>query len=497
MSSQPITWRSITAPDYTGAMSGMVSASKLLDTAFARAGSTLKDYEDGAQRIADREEQAKLLAYQEFMNSLKTPEDIEANLDTIAAMRAGLDQEGRLKTLNSLNERRTAAQKEVTEGRTYRDNEFAFRNRELFNTVKAKALAGDAAGALADLETVRANNPNHAAMVAEVEKLRSQFVEEQQRNLEFGLKINNAVTAGDIQKQSLRKTTAEADEAENRAADAATNRNIDRLVAEEATAHQQRVADAWQKVSEYAEVFELPMKNGKVNLGALDLSQRKMLEENLKLNGLPSLSTLEGGDTAARNDLIERSRQSGQFTPTQLDRILQQSEKAFDTTSPGTIGNDAETRAANEAALDAQAKLSRMSFGTPDTPESREAAIADFEDIVKNYAKPGSDRYRSYMSQYFDILENGGINIQYDEKNPDKKFRVIPGKESMKAILATMDRAWALNPGNLTRGSGYNDDIISAYQKWVNDPKNQRGAAEFAKEQLRQLTKQALKPKEK
>ena len=497
--SGPITWRSIVAPDYTGAMKGMESANRMLDTAFARAGSTLKDYEAGAQKIADREEQGKLLAYQEFMNSLKTPEAIAENQDTIAAMRAGLDQEGRLKTLNSLNERRTAAQTEVTAERTYNDNEFAFRNRDLFNTVKAKALAGDAAGALADLETVRANNPNHAAMAAEVEKLRNQFVETEQKNLQFGLNVNNAVTSGAVQKQNLRKTTAEADVSENRAADDVVNRNIDKLVTEAATARQQTSAKDWAAVSAEAEALGYPMHNGRANLAALDTAQRTQLNANLGLKNLPPISALEGGDTEAYTSFIESLKQTGKYTPAQMAKITQSAATAFDTTQPGSIGNDAETRAARESALDAQAKLHQMTFGTVDTPESRQSSLEDFEKIVSNYAEPGSGRYRSYMAQYLDILENGGINVPLDDKNPTKgSMRVIPGKESMRAIMANMNRAWSINPGNLWGGgSGYSDDISEEMKKWVDNPRNREGAANFTREQLRQLTKRALKPAEK
>jgi hypothetical protein len=95
---QPLTWRDVAAPDFSGAQRGQAQAAAMLNAALTTAGSGLAKFDDTQSDIVNQEAQRQLLQYQD-------PAALQAALKS-GALFAGLDPARiRATTMNDANSR--------------------------------------------------------------------------------------------------------------------------------------------------------------------------------------------------------------------------------------------------------------------------------------------------------------------------------------------------------------------------------------------------------
>lgn len=498
-----ITWKTVMGQSLADATKPLAYAQQSINSGFDALSKAMGDYQEGKQRDITKQDNAAVVAFKEALYNARTPEEFAAIQDSLNTQRSAMSPEARAQILGA-EEKRRADLRTGQEADWQFDDALARRNqRAVVNEIERLNAVGDYAGARALLE----QNPNLldlgkvAGGITSSERGTKRFGWEEERH---GFAVNDdkraeSREAREITDSALRNTLTgyQITDAQRKATEAANTDFLNRALADAAAEHAGNMGDMTRVIGDVAKQINDPNNpfpfhaDGTLNVNAMTADQRAKLNAELPKWELPSVNTLMGGDTAAFKAAMDQARQSGRaFTPAQLEEAAQSGAKLFDTTADKRFGRDKETYDLNEGMEDLKASATNLQFGTVSTPETRENLKRSALDMLKDYAEPGTMRYRDYVKQVYDIIENGGIEVPA----PDGSIqRILPNKTGLENILADMDRAWWITQ-LASGGKAAKDDITDRYETWRDDPRNVKYAKDISNEYYRQLRKKAFAP---
>lgn len=483
---EPITWRNVTG--------GGGSEAAIALRGYAAAGQGVQDGIGAFQRVIDSRNkiadtnaatalEAQRQGYLDMLQGARTPEELagmqgsldEAFLRLPSAVRAQVRgaQEARLSSIRqnlTAGQQFDAAQTELKEGPE--------RDRiALIYQTKGKE-AGDAAllesniRRRADLgrtglQDVRANNLEQRAGAAETRAVSA----EERAKQNHGLNVQST-------QQQIAQGALDLTESKEKASDRGTARTLERAMGTAAAAHQTRMAETQSVANEEAKALGLPLgADGRVDPLSLEEPQLKQLNDRLKARGVGDVELLKGGDTAALSSTLDAARASGKYTPAQLAQARTNAAAGFDTTSPGRIGRDKETKERTTAFKNALAEEEKFQTGVVASGAEREKYMEVAHQTLSQYAKPGSWRYESYMRQAADFVEKGG----YKAKDPasGKEKRYLPEASQFANLLRQINTTNTLGIDAL---SSYGEDVTTPLKAWAQSSDPAQRAATLEKQ---------------
>jgi len=499
----PITWRNVDAPSGAEAFRAMAGAQNTLNGAFDAFGNIIRQREAvDAANVATMSENGKQ-AFLDQLATAKTPEELAAmqRSGLVDELRANLSPQARAATRNADEARLTSLRQQTIAGDQFNDQALEREQRPIKDAIISLATQNKGPEALAMIQA----NPNlrnaaelHKA-VLNGERDFTRFGWEGQR-AGFAVNADARASSADtratashnlsMQTQQLALT-----EAQQKAKDAETSRTLQTNLGQLSAAHQASTADARAVISAEARSLGLAVNSdGTLNMSALDSKQRTRLEDSLKAKGLPALQVMERGDTAAKAAYMEGLRKSGAYTPAQIQAVEASADKAFDSTSPASIGIDKETRAASRAAQDALEERQKMQNGEVATPETRDSLLKNLEPIVDSYADKGSARHRSYLAQLAKFIETGGIEVPQEDGT---KQRVLPSEAALRGLMRQIERDNMVTQWLPGSNSGHDNDLSDVFDKWTKAAANRQGASNAVAAFNRKNLQKAVKPTDK
>lgn len=506
MATNPITWRSINGPNPAEALRPLQAATQTFNNSFDILNRVIQERQAANQGVIDRADEAAVLGFREALANARTPEQLAAAQSQFDAYREQMSTKARGGVLGLEETRGNQLRQNLLADREFGDKDALYRHRATIQAAEAEYARGNQAAGDALLAPIRGELPNYGELAGKGvtgSRAATRFDNDQQehkwkgdRNTRENAAEDRARDADRLRNQLTEfQISNEKRKQEEQETTDYINQTLNR-----AASNRQTIAGAMnQAVSKAAR--ELPGLNapfhsdGTLNVGALNTEQKTLLGHELAIKGLPTLDSLQSGDTAAFKNVMNEIRQSGRnITPAQIQAANQVGAAMFDTTAAARLGNDAQTAATTEGMESArEEQLSRI-YGTVGTKENRQALINKLPSLLKNYAKEGTDRYRNYARKLTNFLNEDGIKIPIGN---GESQTIIPSEEVLIGIIANMSRSgdWAQWHPGATGGLediGSND-LDSPINAWKNNPENKKYGAEIVKLNTTKLAKKALK----
>lgn len=496
----PITWRNVDAPSGGESFRAMAGAQNTLNGAFDAFGNIIRQREaTDAANVATMSENGKQ-AFLDQLSQAKTPEELAAmqRSGLVEELRAQLSPQARAATRNADEARLTSLRQQTIAGDQFNDQALDREQRPVKDAILGLATQGKSQEALALIQA----NPN----LRNAAELHKAVLSGERDFTRFGWEGDRAGYAASAEQRaagaegravanhgmSMQTQQLALTEAQQKAQDTATARTMQNSLGQLSAAHQASTADARSKISAEAKALGLTMNSDDtVNMSALDSKQRVRLEDSLKAKGLPALQMMERGDTAAKQAYMEGLRKSGAYTPAQIQAVEASADKAFDSTSPASIGIDKETRAAKRSAQDAIEERQKMQYGEVATPETRDALLKNLEPIIGDYAEKGTARHRSYLAQLSKFVESGGIEVPQEDGT---KQRVLPSEAGLRGLMRQIERDNFVTQWLPGANSGHDNDLSDVFEKWTKAEANRTGASNAVAAFNRKNLQKAVKP---
>ena len=180
---------------------------------------------------------------------------------------------------------------------------------------------------------------------------------------------------------------------------------------------------------------------------------------------------------------LKASLQGAGIPQNVADKVMKEAEGQFTTVPLAKVGNDAFERDKAKAISEATDRLKQLGFdGEIATKAKQEEIMKDVSTWLKEYANPGSDRYRSYLNQISKFIQTGVVINNPNDPNDKTEYRVIPSKAGLQQLVQQMDRGWegTANFGSLFGDNwGYNNDLSVVFNKWKDNPQIKENAADL------------------
>lgn len=470
----PITWQNVNAPDNRLAAQLFESSQNSINSGLDRFTKIITDREKGAQVMADRARMATQEEYLNMVQSYKTPEELQA-----ARMSGVLDQR-----LAALDPRNQAAVRGAVDARvTGLQGQVTANNKFEKGQITAPVELEDARFAAENAPRVRA-----AELVAMDQK-------DALAEINNPTALTTARTAGTAADLAARlapltnaNTEATAIEDAARLKEVSQGRAVDGLVNRFVQNHQQTSSAARNSITAVAKELGptiAPLKaDGSLAMEQMSSDQRKAFNTILQNRGLPSVDTLETGDTKAKTTLLNDLAARG-YNVSHIARISPGLDFSLNTGPVAPIGGDLAAFNAQIAKRDAvQAQLENQ-YGVKTEPGSVGPLLKDGLAIIDGVLPKDSIRSEIYKERLGAFLNKGGIKntLKDEEGKPvlgaDGKpivNRVLPTAAQLQVIISSIDKGWTN-----TRMGGMQREIDDALAAWADSAEAQKGAAELTK----------------
>ena len=483
----PITWQNVQGRSLAEAAIPMQAASQSILGGFDRLGKVFDAYQDMEKKKLDLADEANVQGFLDRLDRAKTPEDV-AKLQASGELErytSAINNPANLAKLRGAGDARTTAlmqqigaqQKFGADQQDRADAPI----RDQVAVLNALGKADEAAALLAANPELR----NRAPLAQGISAAQQTGITRDRETTRF----NQTQATYDV---NMANSQLQLTENQRKAEESDLTRNLDAAMGRAGAEHQARVAAARTGIGAAAKELGMPVDE-KGNVGALDATQKKLLEGFLKSKGLPSLSILSNSDTDAGGAFINDMVASGKYTPAQITAAKARLTDTFSTTAMGAIGNDAATSAKKDAMTEALDAENRMRYGVLTTPEN----IKELRDVAKpmlsQLASPTSWRGESYRKQFAEFIDKGGIPTG-DVDASGKQIRVLPSPEQLANLIDKVNTSH----GVLGLTGFYGSDVKTVLEEWAASSEAKAGAKELiasgANKRARNVLKAELKP---
>lgn len=464
----PITWRNVApSADANTAAQLLLASQRSINNALDPLQKIVQDQSAfGAQQAATVREGNKQ-AFLDALAGAKTPEQLEAlrtsgNLD---ALRSKLTPEGLAAVRGADEARLTGLRQQVVAGQQFDETQIARSERpklDHYASLVAQGKHAEAEQFLTDNQLTQ-EAPLYSALAT---AKRDKTIRER-ADQEYAWKVGQHGRTEKIDELKLK-------EAERLSAEGATIREGDAWANKFATAYQNQIAAGRKGID--AELVKmgttLPRNaDGSVNVGAMPPDQLGILDKHLKVMGLPALSEVYSGETAALARARDELRASGR-KPTEIARLEALLPSLLNTSPLSPIGADATKAAGIEAArkvaYDRQdVNNAWYAPGSDDARNSYDVLSKEVTEYLKTL--PGSfsngfspDEDNKAIQDMLGRFATEGVKVKIKGEGGEKAqtVSVVPSANDVRRFLRTSE-------GSIWHDGNRAADIEDNLKKWM------------------------------
>lgn len=439
-----ITWRNVQGGDNAGALRNLLAAGAGVTAGFDALRGVVQDADAiGRQQF----EQQKVANTNEFLDTLQaryaTPEALQAAIATgeVNELRQAFGKNIDANAVRGAADTRLAnLRQQGTAGRQYENQVLDDKDQTVLSRAAALALQGDPAAAQELANVSDRNKGKGASILFNAERDRFGFATDQEKERD-----RNLTHALDLRKGESQIQANNASMAASRAAAAASNlrtqigqmdlkdrqeaRGFQKGIEAEVRAHQAQANENKNVLRDLARAnpMLIPLKDGEVNLNAMNAGQREATDALLKAKGYAPLAEITGGDTRAQEKLLAKLANAG--APLSMIESVKKNGDWFNTAKPAPVGNDA----VNALQKEAQKKVfEQHTFDAAGgVPTKANEFTAVMKNISPSLSKENGDQQRKALADYF---EKGGVEI-------DGVKRYLPENVIAQIVQGT-EKSW-------------------------------------------------------
>lgn len=457
--SEPITWRQMVAPDGAAALRSMAFAGNAITNAFSGGA-------DLASKFGKLQDEQAQQRYLSLLDTARTPEEIEAlrqsgqlvqmqegmTPQALAAIRPALDaktkslQQGIMDSFKLTEAKNNAA-----------DTELARQYLPVKDQAGSLIAQGNIDAATALLQQYP-NMPGKAALFASMRDIKRQDNLDKRTEDTANANLEGVRLINDGRK-------IEVDDATRKAKEEQAMRDADAYIMRaQADLFKQKNLIVGQQ-SEVAKKLGIPVdSDGLPRFSVYEdpkirAAKRKEFDDYITKNNIPSV---DGLNTNFTSDFLERMRNSGKFTSSQMEAIKNRAVGVFDTSGLGKVGEDANKVIRGDKAAQAAYDNFTQNYSMPVTDAEKDGMLEEAINIVNKELPSGYNeiRRRQLIGQIAKIYgPDGGLKIK-DPKNPDTvPTTIYPSKANLKAIIQENVGWGAFDYGG--------NDITDAFDAWA------------------------------
>jgi hypothetical protein len=454
-------------------MIGLSQAQSGVSSAFDKMSNLVGEQQTINQAAVDRKDGSLVLDLKTALSKATSLEEVKDLSGKINEIESSLQtNKARQEVMGATAARTLALQGQITAANTFKANLRDYTQTNALREVNDPVALLQAQAKAADAPTQIAYD--NAALNAKVLRQPNELLTEDLKSKLEAAKGKTDLTQYPAQallaSKQLTENLAQADDTtNNRGADvfasAAVKAHLDT-----ATANRDAITQQAIKLNQL-NPGTVPMNaDGTLALGQMNSSSRAGFNAVLKSAKLPTVESLETGDTSAKQNIIAGLKAKG-YSAANIARVTQGLDFSLNTGPIAPIGGDLSAFNGKIEAVKQLRDSYERQYGIKAEPgsigEQLKGGLEAVDAVLGTGSNPRSEIYKERIGHY---LQNGGIKMV--DPVTKEVSRVMPSPDQLKVIINGIDKKWH----NTRLMGGIQNEIDNALNSWEKSATSQEGA---------------------